>query len=163
MQWFHGRPEPFSCQTCDLKSTIESELGHHKAKHRVKEKSQRQPEPYTCHKCEYTTKNEPDLEHHKVEQHENQCYDRVNHGIDIDIRKSQKERRGTRYCHYWNYSSCRFGDSCRFLHEEIPACRYQESCYKESCPFFHVVSRKTRNRNLSPQNSQPLSQEQNHH
>ena len=151
MQLFHGKPEQFSCQECDYTTMSEPEIEYHKASHKTKAKFHSQPEYYACHKCPFTTENEAELELHKAKQHETQCY---NHGNDKDIRQSQKEKRGKQYCHYWNYSSCKFGVQCRFLHEEIPSCRYQENCYKETCPFFHVVSRKTRN--LFPQKSQPL-------
>ena len=153
MQLFHGKPEQFSCQECDYTTMSEPEIEYHKASHKTKAKFHSQPEYYACHKCPFTTENEAELELHKAKQHETQCY---NHGNDKDIRQSQKEKRGKQYCHYWNYSSCKFGVQCRFLHEEIPSCRYQENCYKETCSFFHVVSRKTRNRNLFPQKSQPL-------
>lgn len=41
-------------------------------------------------------------------------------------------------CLYWNRGFCRFADdTCRYTHKEIPPCRYQASCKKHDCKYYH--------------------------
>jgi hypothetical protein len=47
----------------------------------------------------------------------------------------------TGFCVYWNRGHCSFGDDkCFFEHKNIPACRFQERCYKPECNFYHERS-----------------------
>ena len=46
--------------------------------------------------------------------------------------------KSNKLCVHWNRGHCRFTEStCRFVHKEIPACRYQENCTKYSCLYYH--------------------------
>ena len=83
---------------------------------------------FECENCQYDTIMENYLVEHKKSMH----------GTDGG-RKLPKfnNYKSEKLCIFWNLGFCRNEDLCKFVHEEIPACIYQEKCWKEKCPFFH--------------------------
>ena len=88
---------------------------------------------FSCNQCTYKSSTEPDLEKHKSVEHKESQF---RNDKDRDVRSNSNSFEKKRFCNYWNYSSCDFGDNCKYLHEEIPSCRFQEKCNKENCYFF---------------------------
>ena len=99
---------------------------------------------HTCGDCEYKTQNKHYLAIHKAKYHtENRTLRRES---DHSHKYSLKEKTKNGPCHFWNCSTCKFAeDQCRFLHQEIPACHFQERCRNiDQCRFFHFVGKTTR-------------------
>ena len=39
---------------------------------------------------------------------------------------------------HWNKGYCKFGEKqCRYVHINLPECRYKENCLRLSCKFYH--------------------------
>ena len=51
-----------------------------------------------------------------------------------------------RYCQFWNNSGNCSYKNCKFLHEKALTCKYDGSCNRTKCMFFHV----TQNGSSSP-------------
>ena len=88
---------------------------------------------FSCNQCTYKSSTEPDLEKHKSVEHKESQF---RNDRDRDVRSNSNSFEKKRFFNYWNYSSCDFGDNCKYSHEEIPSCRFQEKCNKENCYFF---------------------------
>ena len=103
-------------------------------------KTAHEPRSFACSGCDYTFRNKTNLETHFSMKHT-----RSNRNDNSSPTYSYKERSENGHCSYWNYGTCKFGDQCKALHEEIPACRFQERCRNvQTCRFFHFVDKKTR-------------------
>ena len=46
-----------------------------------------------------------------------------------------------RICSFWNRGFCKFEDrKCRFLHINLPKCRYKDKCFRYNCSFYHEAA-----------------------
>ena len=125
------------CDVCDKKYTSKEALSEHIESAHVNK-------VFSCGDCDYTTQNNHHLAIHKVKNHS------VNMKNTSEHKYFLKEKRENGPCHFWNYSTCTFGeDKCKFLHQEIPACHFQERCRDvDQCRFFHVARKTTRFRGI---------------
>ena len=74
-------------------------------------------------------------------------------------RFTNEERRYNGFCVFWNRVGCSNGECCRFLHEESPACRFQDQCFrKSSCKFYHQESQSDVNRSFLDQGARRQTQ-----
>ena len=86
-----------------------------------------------CDNCKYETIIESNLTEHIKYKHET-----YRSNSTKQYKKSfDRFAKNGKLCIFWNLGFCRHEDLCRFVHEEIPACFYQENCRKEKCPFYH--------------------------
>ena len=83
---------------------------------------------FECENCKYDTIIENNLIEHIKSMHDTDGGRKL---PKFNKYKSEK------LCIFWNHGFCRNEDLCKFVHEEIPACIYQEKCWKEKCSFFH--------------------------
>ena len=43
-----------------------------------------------------------------------------------------------RVCAFWNRGFCKLkNNECKFLHINLPACRFKEKCFRYDCQFYH--------------------------
>ena len=43
-----------------------------------------------------------------------------------------------RICKFWNKGYCKLTNKeCKYLHINLPACRFKEKCFRYDCQFFH--------------------------
>ena len=92
-----------------------------------------------CELCDYKAKSASTFKEH-IE---------AVHGIKVNgtskkdsfrtvDRKNHIKKKG--FCVYWNRGHCNFDDrTCFYEHKNIPACRFQDRCYKSGCKFYHDV------------------------
>ena len=74
-------------------------------------------------------------------------------------RFTNEDRRYNGFCVFWNREGCSNGEFCRFLHEESPACRFQDQCFrKSSCKFYHQESQSDVNRSFLDQGARRQTQ-----
>ena len=77
-----------------------------------------------------------------------------------------KKSNGT--CIFWNKGYCKFSEeNCRYVHQEIAYCKFQEQCARNDCRFYHhagsgkfpFLEKQTRNSSRwDYQNSPPIGQ-----
>ena len=141
------------CDTCQtILRTEEGLMTHKKLFHGI--------ETFACDECSFKASKEPTLVEHTAECHqtkkhvknkENKGKHETRHVNDKDVRDNKS------ICYFFNYGGCKYGDSCEYVHKNFTNCIYQDNCYKKdtSCPFFHQVNKKSRNRpdNKTPHNS----------
>ena len=48
-----------------------------------------------------------------------------------------EERKKNGQCSYYNRNCCSYGELCRFAHQDVRPCRYQQRCRKFACQFSH--------------------------
>ena len=96
-------------------------------KEHVKEKHESQT-VFRCEICEYESILENNVLEHKKNKHQKKTSE------NASLRKKNDEKK---LCIFWNHGSCRNGYECRFVHEEIPACQYQDNCQKFQCSLYH--------------------------
>ena len=110
---------------CDFKAdSKESICEHEKEFHKILN--------YNCKSCEKTFKFQSELEVHMKAIH------RVENANPVKKQYSYAERKQNGFCRFWNHSTCKFFENCKFLHEEAPHCQYQERCrYKPLCQYYH--------------------------
>ena len=121
----------YECDLCDFVSQSKNGiLQHEKDDHNIKKTRKK----FNCIKCDETFVALSDCETHMETSHATNKSNRGFHRRTF----SAEERRRNGFCCFWNQSECSFGESCRFLHQEAPYCRFQERCRdKQSCRFFH--------------------------
>ena len=101
-----------------------------------------------CTMCVFKTISETEMELHMVNEHEREklyecdkcTYDSIIKGLfDAHVKSHHAEKSNINYsrCIYWNQGYCRYGFECKFIHEEIPECKFQERCQNFQCPYFH--------------------------
>jgi hypothetical protein len=110
----------FKCGMCEFSADSKDKLREHeKGFHKVTN--------YKCIQCDKSFTSSDDLKEHLDTTH------RTNKKIF-----SYEERKRNGFCRFWNHSNCSFEKHCRFLHEEAPHCRFQDSCRaKQQCQFYH--------------------------
>ena len=119
------------CTLCDFTTETKNKLSDHvKDFHKIKS--------FNCPKCHKSFNNHDDLKKHDTNEH-----GQKEHSSPSKKTFTQHERRANGFCSFWNHSTCRFGEFCRFAHEEAPPCRYQDSCRsKPRCQFYHEEQHK---------------------
>ena len=135
----HNKPETFTCDRCGQKLESLDELDKHISdKHPQKNNK-------SCDFCAYSSTNAVDLEKHLNLRH--QIFKDSSSGRNQEFEQSSRhgERRGPHpyeerkkngFCRDWNNSKCSF-EFCKFLHENSPACLFQDSCkHFPTCRFF---------------------------
>ena len=117
----------FVCKKCEFEATSSQVLKEHvKDNHSVEEIKT----VFACNVCDYETIMENNLHDHKKYKHQekrenvNKGYN-GNRNVEIEL------------CIYWNHGFCKHGDRCFYLHEEIPACCFQDSCRTNKCSLYH--------------------------
>ena len=121
------------CDMCEYSAKDSSDFIQHIDMHQRDTPAER----YKCDLCQYTANSSDDFKNHLRFRHDKiisrNGKQRIPHENNHDnIKKSRK------LCIYWNRGHCRYSDeNCHYVHEEIPACKYQERCYKHDCKFFH--------------------------
>ena len=135
------KADNFNCKECKFSTQFKLELANHVLKH----KSQY---TYKCDICRFEDKSESKVEDHKINEHTEEMFERIsrnsNYGEDVNTDHSsfqprqEFDFRKKSFCVSWNRGGCYYGNSCKYLHEESPECRYKERCFrKENCMFFH--------------------------
>ena len=131
----------FSCGRCEFKTETEKSLAEHiKWIHET-------PTLVKCSRCPFESESSDDLKEHEKREHvQETLYEcdkcqfdsmiRVNFEAHMNKHKLKTENLN-KSCIKWNQGYCPYGTQCNFSHEEIPACRYQESCKNDRCPFYH--------------------------
>ena len=115
----------FKCKTCSFEATSGEIMADH-----VQEKHIRKHQMnFSCDECEYNSIIENNVIEHKKNKH--QAFRTQN----VPFRTGSEEKK--RLCIFWNHGYCRNNDQCRFVHEEIKACHFQNKCRKFQCPFYH--------------------------
>ena len=135
----HHQSKTFRCKECDFNSNTEENLKNHIIRHKRV--------AYSCEVCGKSGKSQDEIDEHIQTVHVKEMYENFlkSNGTRSEYRAadtareySHEERKNNGFCFHWNRGRCSFGDFCLFSHEESPACRFQENCYrKETCKFFH--------------------------
>ena len=90
-----------------------------------------------CELCDYKAKTSQNFKEHIEKAHGV----KINKNVRFEEVTNKDIKSKSGYCIYWNRGHCNFQDrKCRFIHQNIPACRYQERCSKPECKFFHDPS-----------------------
>ena len=139
----HNRPDTFHCDRCGHKTNSIRDLDNHINDHHAAQES------FPCIFCKFICSNSSSLEKHLNFRHRifSEGEELSQATKDTNVQNSrQKENRGSYsdderrrngFCRLWNNNVCTF-EFCKFLHENSPLCRYQESCRNPSnCRFFH--------------------------
>ena len=135
----------FDYKKCDSKLESETELLKHvETKHSEKENHGKSGSE-KCETSEDVSRNTDDLIRHVSKEHSRdelfEC-DKCQFDSIIKVNfeshmKTQHEQNNSAYCIFWNQGYCQYGIECRFAHQEIPACKFQEKCEHYRCPYFH--------------------------
>ena len=86
---------------------------------------------FPCDVCNFTANSDEHLSRHLESNHRFQKVNNRRSGF------SPEERRRNGICSFWNTSSCRFEELCRFSHEQIPQCHYDGFCRNNRCRFAY--------------------------
>ena len=97
-----------------------------------KRKSNVQEANFSCDVCDFTAMSDRELNGHLERVHRFKRVNRQGTGY------SQEERRNNGLCFHWNNGNCRFQESCKFAHDEIPQCQFDGRCTRNNCHFFHT-------------------------
>ena len=131
------KKDNFPCDHCGMKLNSLEGLDNHIS---MFHKQQNIP----CDFCRYKAYNEEALvmhleEKHKIFKHRaNNGDNSKGHPASSSNFHSTEERKRNGFCSFWNNGFCKYEEKCRFAHEEIPFCHFQERCNrKETCKFFH--------------------------
>ena len=113
----------YSCRMCEfVNETQEGISQHERGFHKIMN--------YSCSVCDKTFKLKSEIQEHTKTNH-----------LDQGRKKrvfSMEEKKRNGFCRFWNHSTCKFQENCKFLHEEAPHCRFQDRCRaKPLCQFFH--------------------------
>jgi hypothetical protein len=149
----------FTCEICTVKLKTEDGLKAHK------EIFHGNSDIYNCDGYEYKSSYEPDLVRHIASNHMDETPRKFNNREDSRKNNDQSLKNKNNYqnktlCYFFNYGTCKYGDNCEYVHDEIPPCKYQERCNNNSCSFFHEVNRKSRNRRSAPRANLQQNQRQ---
>ena len=108
---------------------------------------QPQPKPsITCHLCEYkSTSNDNMVEHVRTSHSDSESNGSnteqrtPNSQKDIPVFLSLEARKKNGFCIFWNRGYCHNFETCKFSHEESPACYFQAMCRRKrtGCIYFH--------------------------
>ena len=90
---------------------------------------------FTCDICRYSASSKPELNRYLENHHR---FENVNNGGRRMYPNIERKNNGL--CFFWNNGNCKFEEFCRFSHEEIPRCRFDEKCRNNNCKYFHTVS-----------------------
>ena len=110
-----------------------------------------------CEQCNFSALNQVHLRKHTVKHHSerkcNQCDFKTTseHAMETHTSKQHTTKKQVT-CRYWRRNgSCRYQDSCSFVHQIIP-CRYGDRCTRgNSCRFGHENVEPVKERqNISP-------------
>ena len=97
----------------------------------------RPTEKMPCDLCTFVGETENALRNHLESVHSFSEPIRRNTGF------SQQQRLANGLCVYWQNGHCKFNDSCRFAHEEIPRCSFDGNCRIFNCKDSHSQDRRT--------------------
>ena len=137
----------FECKKCYHKFVSEPELSKHLETKHIEKETHGKQVLIKCKHCEYSSKNNEDLKKHENEHRSDELFECDQCQFDSIIKpnfewhmKTQhgiKSRNTTTPCRFWNQGHCQYNRECRYSHEEIPLCRFQENCGNYRCPYFH--------------------------
>ena len=119
----------YKCEKCEFKGTSKRYLNDHFYE---KHNNSKKQASFACDECKYESILERNLIEHQTNKH----------GW-IQSKRKQRDYskpnadRISRLCVFWNHGFCRNEFNCKFLHEEIPACYYQENCRIAKCSYYH--------------------------
>ena len=96
---------------------------------------------FQCEVCNKITNSIEELRQHIKRAHNDEKTNRehlnLKHNQDNGF-NSKKDISLNRICMFWNRGFCRFEDSrCRYVHMNLPPCRFQEKCFRLDCKYFH--------------------------
>ena len=115
------------CDGCKFEATSRKALKEHMNEEHTKTNK------FSCDSCRYESIIENNLLEHQKNKHDNKAR-LIN---KEKVAKPSKFDKNGKLCVFWNHGFCRHEDLCKFVHEEIPACFYQENCRREKCSFYH--------------------------
>ena len=123
--------QKYTCDHCGTKLNSLQGLDTH-----IQIFHQKKPE-YKCDECNLKFSVLDNVRKHMANRH-GTSPGQNNQNTNSQARQfTHSGRPETRFCKYWNNSSC-FSDNCKFLHEEAPPCKFQQSCRNiRNCVFFH--------------------------
>ena len=117
------------CDICSFKSaSAEDFIKHIETKHQHKSNKESVKPQYNCDKCDYNGTGEQQFKKHLEAAH------KLNVG---GAGQRTNERKPNRICLNWNRGHCVFDSKCKFLHEEIQACTFNNRCSRPDCRFWH--------------------------
>ena len=129
------KKDHFRCDHCGMKLNSLEGLDNHISMFHVKQN-------IPCEFCRYKAYNQDALVKHLEEKHK--IFKNKVENVENKERtkssptNSAEERKRNGFCSFWNNGFCKYFERCRFSHEEIPLCHFQERCNrKETCSFFH--------------------------
>lgn len=153
----HSKVE-YTCDHCGNKLNSIEGLDNHISMFHTKQN-------IPCEFCRYKAGNQEMLDSHLKQKHKIFKEDSTSSETTLNKPKvfySEAERKRNGVCSFWNNSSCSYQERCRFAHEEIPYCHFQERCNRmDVCPFFHNQPLKHRGFQRNNQNGsrrQPYQQ-----
>ena len=114
------------CDRCEFEGTSNRSLSEHFDEKHIKENV------FACDECKYESIIENNLLEHQQYKHGwSKPRSRKQNNYKSNSNKNRK------LCVFWNHGFCRNENYCNFVHEEIPACHFQENCKKNNCSFYH--------------------------
>ena len=114
------------CDRCEFEGTSNRSLSEHFDEKHIKENV------FACDECKYESIIENNLLEHQQYKHGwSKRRSRKQNNYKSNSNKNRK------LCVFWNHGFCRNENNCNFVHEEIPACHFQENCKKNNCSYYH--------------------------
>ena len=93
-----------------------------------------------CELCDYKAKSASTFKEH-IESVHGIKVNGTSKQSSFRTVNSKKNIKKKGFCVYWNRGRCNFNDrTCFYEHKNIPACRFQDRCYKPDCKFYHDAS-----------------------
>ena len=119
----------YKCSRCEFRGTSKRYLDEHFDEKHGKVEQQHM---FACDECKYESVLESNLLEHQRNKH-----GWIHSKLKNKNNPQKSYDKNEKLCVFWNHGFCRNEFNCKFVHDEIPACYYQESCRKSKCPFYH--------------------------
>ena len=116
------------CDICSFKSeSAEDFIKHIETKHQQKSKEVKEKPKYNCDKCDYEGNGEEHFKKHLE----------VAHKLSVWRTQEVQQKKFRKLCLNWNRGHCLFDSKCRYVHEEIEACKFNRRCSRPDCTYWH--------------------------
>ena len=121
------------CDICKfIASSTTMYVKHIETKHQTKDNASNTEEScFSCDKCNFTAVTEREFKSHLEHTHRLRVKEN---------RQNSMMNTEARLCIYWNRGRCSYGQQCKFIHKDIPACTFQNRCNRSDCKFWHEAT-----------------------